>query len=37
MTGVSVLTLVKNREPHLARLIEGLRRSEKRPAELIIV
>lgn len=37
MTGVSVLTLVKNREPHLAQLIEGLRRSEKQPTELIIV
>ena len=37
MTGVSVLTLVKNREPHLAQLIEGLRRSDKQPTELIIV
>lgn len=34
---ISVLTLVKNREDHLRRLIEGLERSAAPPAELIIV
>ncbi|WP_421729081.1 glycosyltransferase family 2 protein [Brevundimonas sp.] len=37
MTGLSVLTLVKNRALHLDRLIEGLDRSAYRPLELIIV
>ncbi len=35
--GVSVLTLVKNREAHLLQLIEGLRRSDVQPCELVIV
>jgi GT2 family glycosyltransferase len=34
---ISVLTLVRNRADHLAQLIEGLRRSDCRPDELIIV
>jgi len=34
---MSVLTLVKNRSAHLAELIEGLRRSESVPGELIVV
>jgi len=34
---ISVLTLVKNRPGHLAQTIEGLRRSEVAPMELIIV
>jgi glycosyltransferase involved in cell wall biosynthesis len=34
---VSVLTLVKGRPLHLARLIDGLRRSHISPAELIVV
>jgi GT2 family glycosyltransferase len=34
---ISILTLVKNREDHLRRLIEGLERSAVLPAELIIV
>jgi GT2 family glycosyltransferase len=34
---ISVLTLVKNRAEHLAQSIEGLRRSEVAPMELIIV
>jgi hypothetical protein len=37
MAALSVLTLVKNREPHLLRQIEGLHRSLVRPGELIIV
>ena len=37
MTPISVLTLVRNREPHLAQLVEGLRRSAMAPAELIVV
>lgn len=37
MSDVSVLTIVKNRERHLRRLIEGLRRSTTMPRELIIV
>ncbi len=36
-SGVSVLTLVKGRAEHLARLIEGLRHSEEMPRELIVV
>ncbi len=35
--GLSVLTLVRNRADHLARLIEGLERSNVLPAELIVV
>lgn len=35
--GLSVLTLVRNRADHLARLIEGLKRSTVLPAELIVV
>lgn len=35
--GVSVLTLVKNRHAHLLELIEGLRRCEPPPGELIVV
>ncbi|WP_260929221.1 glycosyltransferase family 2 protein [Novosphingobium sp. 9] len=34
---ISVLTIVRNRAGHLAQLIEGLRRSEAFPDELIIV
>lgn len=37
MTGVSVLTLVKNRATHLQRLVEGLARSTRLPDELIVV
>lgn len=37
MNGISVLTLVRNREAHLQQLVEGLRRSRCRPDELIIV
>ncbi|SFP33906.1 glycosyltransferase family 2 protein [Sphingomonas rubra] len=37
MTAPAVLTLVKNREPHLHQLVEGLRRSTTVPAELIVV
>ena len=37
MTPLSVLTLVKDREPHLIQLVEGLKRSAVAPAELIIV
>jgi hypothetical protein len=37
MPGLSVLTLVKNRDPHLVRQIEGLSRSLAAPGELIIV
>ncbi len=37
MPGLSVLTLVKNRTPHLQRQIEGLRRGIAQPDELIIV
>lgn len=37
MTGPSVLTLVKNREPHLRQLVEGLRRSTLAPSELIVI
>lgn len=35
--GVSVLTIVRNRSGHLAQLVEGLRRSDRRPDELIVV
>lgn len=35
--GVSVLTIVRNRSAHLAQLVEGLRRSDWQPDELIIV
>lgn len=34
---LSVLTLVRNREGHLAQLVEGLRRSVQAPDELIVV
>ena len=34
---ISVLTLVKNRQLHLHRLVEGLQRSLVTPAELVIV
>lgn len=34
---LSVLTIVKNRSAHLAQLIEGLRRSDAMPSELIII
>lgn len=37
MSGISVLTLVRNREAHLHQLIEGLRRSKRQPDELVIV
>lgn len=37
MSGISVLTLVRNRDLHLQRLIEGLRRSTTPPRELIVV
>ncbi|WP_256215423.1 glycosyltransferase family 2 protein [Sphingobium sp. AP50] len=37
LMGVSVLTLVRNRSAHLAQLVEGLRRSDRKPDELIIV
>lgn len=33
----SVLTLVKNREPHMRNLVEGLRRSLSPPEELVVV
>lgn len=36
-SGLSVLTLVRNREAHLHQLVEGLRRSPVPPAELIVV
>lgn len=35
--GVSVLTIVRNRSAHLAQLVEGLRRSDRQPDELIVV
>jgi Predicted glycosyltransferases len=34
---LSVLTIVRNREAHLAQLVEGLRRSAHQPDELVIV
>lgn len=37
MSGLSVLTLVKDRSLHLNRLIEGLNRSDFRPLELVVV
>ena len=37
MSGLSILTLVRNRELHLRQLVEGLRRSERSPDELIVV
>jgi GT2 family glycosyltransferase len=37
LTGLSVLTLAKGRAGHLANLIEGLRRSDLPPDELVIV
>jgi GT2 family glycosyltransferase len=37
MSGISVLTLVRNRETHLAQLIEGLCRSARLPDELVII
>ncbi|MGF7154743.1 glycosyltransferase family 2 protein [Novosphingobium gossypii] len=37
MRGVSVLTIVRNRSAHLAQLVEGLRRSDRIPDELIVV
>lgn len=35
--GLSVLTLVRNREAHLRQLVEGLRRSQRQPDELIVI
>lgn len=37
LTGLSALTLVRNREAHLLQLVEGLRRSNRQPDELIVV
>jgi len=37
LMGVSVLTIVRNRSAHLSQLVEGLRRSDHQPDELIIV
>ncbi|MDH7638152.1 glycosyltransferase family 2 protein [Sphingomonas oryzagri] len=37
MSGVSVLTIVRNREAHLQQLAEGLRRSGRMPDELVVV
>jgi GT2 family glycosyltransferase len=37
MNGLSVITLVRNRTGHFEQLVEGLRRSTLRPAELIVV
>ena len=37
MNKLSVLTIVRNREAHLAQLVEGLRRSARQPDELVIV
>lgn len=34
---ISVLTIVRNRAGHLAQLVEGLRRSTRPPAELVVV
>ncbi|MGE4304025.1 MAG: glycosyltransferase family 2 protein [Novosphingobium sp.] len=34
---LSVLTIVRNREAHLAQLVEGLRRSARQPDELVVV
>ena len=37
MSALSVLTIVRNRQTHLDQLVEGLRRSDRRPDELVIV
>ena len=37
MTGLSVLTIVRNRQAHFDNLVEGLRRSSRRPDELVVV
>ncbi len=37
MTGLSVLTIVRNRAAHFANLVEGLRRSSMRPDQLVVV
>lgn len=37
MTGLSVLTIVRNRAAHFANLVEGLRRSAVAPTELVVV
>jgi len=37
MTDLSVITIVRNRPRHLARLIEGLANSSTPPSELIVV
>lgn len=37
MIGPSVLTIVRNRAAHFDNLVEGLRRSSLRPAELVVV
>lgn len=37
VTGLSVLTIVRNRTDHLLNLVEGLRRSNQAPDELVIV
>ncbi|KQT35434.1 glycosyl transferase [Sphingomonas sp. Leaf412] len=37
MTGLAVLTIVRNRAAHLDNLVEGLRRSSHRPDELVVV
>ncbi|MDO6415098.1 glycosyltransferase [Sphingomonas sp. BIUV-7] len=37
MSGVSLLTIVKNRAAHLAQLIAGVRRSSFQPDEVIVV
>ncbi len=36
-TGPSILTIVRNRGAHFDNLVEGLRRSSRRPAELVVV
>lgn len=37
MTGLSVLTLARGRTAHLMNLVEGLRRSQTPPAELVVI
>lgn len=37
MTGLSVLTLARGRTAHLVNLVEGLRRSQTPPAELVVI
>jgi GT2 family glycosyltransferase len=37
LMGLSVCTLVRNREGHLGQVVEGLRRSARQPDELIVV